>query len=292
MKAAIIVDSTSGLSKETAALPGIFQLYLSTIFEDGTVFIDSADDSLTQEFYNRMETEKELPKSSQPEPQQVFDLLDQIFEQGYDTVYALLLSEKISGTFQTVHSVSNEYKNKLNIHLINSKTTSFVLEAMTLNLVELLKRELTAKEILEQMNDLLAQSLFLFAPETLTNLVKGGRLSSIGGLMGNLLSIKPLITVGQETDGDVEVSEKIRSMRKAMNRLFDLASETINRYPDHAYITIGHTGAPIEAQKLRERLLAEFPDCTARLGFITPVLGTHGGRGAVSINIAPLLLNE
>lgn len=59
--------------------------------------------------------------------------------------------------------------------------------------------------------------------------------------------------------------------------------------PENVYITIGHTGAPDDAQQLRERILTKFPNCFVRIGFITPVLGTHGGRGAISINIAPLL---
>lgn len=292
MKAAIIVDSTAGLSKEVADIPGIFQLYLSTIFEDGTVFVDTADDELTQQFYDRMTTEDELPKSSQPEPKQVFDLFDRIIAEGYDTVFGLFLSEKISGTFQTVNAVAKEYDDKLTIHLIDSKTTSFVIEAMTINLVELLQRDLTAQKIIEHLDELLSQSIFYFTPETLTNLVKGGRLSSFSGLLGSLLSIKPLITVSQATDGEVHVPEKIRSKKKAINRLFTLASEAISRYPETAYITIGHTGAPSDAQELSDRILAAFPNCSTRIGFITPVLGTHGGRGAVSINIAPLLNNQ
>lgn len=289
MKAAIIVDSTAGLSKEVTDIPGIFQLYLSTIFDDGTVFVDTADDELTQQFYDRMTTEDELPKSSQPEPKQVFDIFDRIIAEGYDTVFGLFLSEKISGTYQTVKSLSREYEDRLNIHLIDTKVTSFVLEAMTLNLVELLNRGLKPSEITEQLNDLLTQSVFYFAPETLTNRVKGGRLSSLSGLLGNLLSIKPLITVSQATNGEVHVTEKVRSMKKAINRLFFLASEAIDQYPNHAYITIGHTGAPMDAQTLCDRILEQYPRCSVRVGFITPVLGTHGGRGAISINVAPLL---
>lgn len=99
MKAAIIVDSTAGLSKEVTDIPGIFQLYLSTIFEDGTVFVDTVEENLTQKFYDRMDTESELPKSSQPEPKQVYDLLERIIDEGFDTVFGLFLSDKISGTY-------------------------------------------------------------------------------------------------------------------------------------------------------------------------------------------------
>lgn len=57
MKTAIIVDSTAGLSTETTNLPGIFQIYLSTIFKNGTIFIDTADEKLTQNFYDQMAIE-------------------------------------------------------------------------------------------------------------------------------------------------------------------------------------------------------------------------------------------
>lgn len=292
MKAAIIVDSTAGLSPESAAIPGVFQIYLSSTFKDGTVFIDTADDDLTQQFYDRMENESELPTSSQPDPQQAYDLFDQIISEGYDTVFGLFISDNLSGTYQTVVSVAQDYQDRLTIHLIDSQTVSFVLEAALLNLHELIKADLETDAILKQIDNLLKQSVFYFVPESLTNLVKGGRLSSFSGLVGNLLSIKPLINVGPTTNGDVFVSEKIRSSKKAMTRLFDIACDAIEDFPDGTYITVGHTGAPLAAHELRDRLLAKFPEKSVRIGFITPVLGTHGGRGAISINIAPLITSK
>lgn len=289
MKAAIIVDSTAGLTKETAALSNVFQVYLSTIFEDGTIFVDSPDENLTNKFYKRMDTEDELPKTSQPEPKQIYDVFKQIIQDGYDTVYAILVSEKISGTFQTVHAVADEFQNRLNIHLIDSQMTSFVLEAMTLNLAELIQRQLAPDDIVSRMNKLINQSAFYFTPAKLDNLVKGGRLSALSGFLGNALSIKPIITMGRETQGEVIVPEKVRTMKKAHNRLYEIAMTYIRQYPEHAYIVVGHTGVVEEAEALGDRLKAAYPDIPVRIGFITPVLGTHGGSGAVSINIAPLL---
>lgn len=289
MKAAIIVDSTAGLTEETASLPNVFQLYLSTIFKDGTVYVDSPDESLTHEFYKRMDTEDELPKTSQPEPQQVYNLFDQIIQEGYDTVYAILTSEKISGTFQTVHAVSDEYRKRLHIHLIDSHLTSFVLEAMTLNLAELIQRQFPPKIIIRRINQLIDQSAFYFTPATLDNLVKGGRVSALSGFLGNALNIKPLITMGRDTNGEVRVPEKIRTMKKAHKRLYDIAVDHIAQYPEHAYVVVGHTGVVQEAQVLCEQIQIAYPELPIRVGFITPVLGTHGGSGAVSINVAPLL---
>lgn len=292
MKTAIIVDSTAGLSQETAQHSDIYQLYLSSIFEDGTVFVDRADDALTQQFYERMKTEKELPKTSQPEPQQVYDLFDQLIEAGYDTVIGVFLSSKISGTFQTVAAVSKEYEDRLAVHLIDSQLTSFVLEAMTLNIIELVDRETAPEEIVSQIKTLIGQSAFYFSPAKLDNLVKGGRVSSLGGMLGNLLGIKPLITMGNETDGEITVPEKVRSMKKSLNRLYEIAVEHIEQYPERAYIVVGHTGVPQDAAALCERIFATYPEVMVRIGFITPVLGTHGGSGAVSINVAPLLNAE
>lgn len=292
MKTAIIVDSTAGLSKETANHPDVYQLYLSSIFEDGTVFVDRSDDTLTAKFYERMDTEAELPKTSQPEPQQVYDLFNQLIEAGYDTVIGVFISSKISGTFQTVTAVAQEYADRLAVHLIDSQLTSFVLEAMTLNLVELVRREIAPEEIMTQIQSFIDQSAFYFTPAKLDNLVKGGRVTSLGGMLGNFLGIKPIITMGSETEGEISVPEKVRSMKKSLKRLYDIAVEHIQQYPDHAYIVVGHTGAPKDAELLKERILAAYPEAEIRIGFITPVLGTHGGSGAVSINVAPLLTHQ
>lgn len=289
MKAAIMVDSTAGLSAETASYPNVFQLYLSTIFEDGTIYVDTADEELTRDFYQRMDKETELPKTSQPEPQQVFDLFDRIIEEGYDTVFGLFLSKKISGTFQTVYAVAQEYSDRLDIHLIDSHLTSFVMEAMTLNLLELIRRNMATDSILFRIETLLKQSAFYFSPSKLENLVKGGRVSSLSGMIGHLLSIKPVITMGLDTHGDVVVPEKVRSMKRSLNRLYEISINHIKLYPQHAYVVVGHTGAVENAQALHDQIIAAYPEIKIRIGFITPVLGTHAGSGAVSINVAPLL---
>lgn len=289
MKAAIIVDSTAGLTEETAMLSNIYQVYLSTIFEDGTVYIDSPDESLTKDFYDRMDTEKNLPKTSQPDTKQIYDLFEHLVQDGYDTVFGVLLSEKISGTFQSIQATSREFSDQLDIHLIDAQLTSFVMEAMVLNLVELIQRQFEPNDIVTRIKHLLEQSAFYFTPAKLDNLVKGGRVSSLSGFLGNALNIKPIITMGAEHDGQLYVPEKIRTKKKAHDRLFEIADTHIQQYPKHAYVAVGHTGAEEDAQVMRDRIQSAYPDLPIRIGFITPVLGTHGGSGAISINVAPLL---
>lgn len=289
MKAAIIVDSTAGLTEETAKLSNVYQVNLSTIFEDGTVYIDSPDETLTKEFYERMDTEKNLPKTSQADTKQIYDLFEQLVQEGYDTVFGVLLSEKISGTFQSVQATSREFSDQLDIHLIDAQMTSFVLEAMVMNLAELIQRQFTPDEIVTRIKQLLAQSAFYFTPAKLDNLVKGGRVSSLSGFLGNALKIIPIITMGAESDGEVSVPEKIRTMKRAQDRLFEIADAHIQQYPKHAYVAVGHTGAEADALVMRDRIQVAYPDLPIRIGFITPVLGTHGGSGAISINVAPLL---
>lgn len=289
MKAAIIVDSTAGLSEDLVNEPNVFQLYLSSVFTDGTVFVDSPDEQKTADFYIRMNSEEELPKTSQPEPVQAFELFDKILEEGYDTVFGVFLSAEVSGTFQTVATVAAEYTDRLDIHLIDSQTTSFVLEAMTINLLKLIEKKTSSEDIVKKIENSLQQSAFYFTVTTLDNLVKGGRLSAVSGMIGNLLNIKPILSVTPKTEGHAKVSEKVRGKKKAINRLFEIATDYINQYSDHAYVTVGHTGAVEDAEILKNRLHAAYPQLEIRIGFITPVLGTHGGYGAVSINIAPLL---
>ncbi|MBA5730079.1 DegV family protein [Aerococcaceae bacterium INB8] len=106
MKAAIIVDSTAGLTEETIKFSNVYQVYLSTIFEDGTVYADSPDETLTKDVYERMDTEKNLPKTAQSDTKHINDVFEQLIQEGYDTVFGILLSEKISGTFHSVQATS------------------------------------------------------------------------------------------------------------------------------------------------------------------------------------------
>lgn len=228
MKAAIIVDSTAGLTEETATLSNIYQIYLSTIFEDGTVYIDSPDESLTKDFYDRMDTEKNLPKTSQPDTKQIYDLFEQLVQDGYDTVFDVLLSEKISGTFQSIQASSREFSDQLDIHLIDAQLTSFVMEAMVLNLVELIQRQFEPNDIVTRIKHLLEQSAFYFTPAKLDNLVKGGRVSSLSGFLGNALNIKPIITMGAEHDGQLYVPEKSGRRKRLMTACLRLRIHTFN----------------------------------------------------------------
>lgn len=91
---------------------------------------------------------QEIPSTSLPEPQQMIESYQEIIADGYDEVYVITLSAKLSGTFQTLKLIGQEFDDQLTVHMIDSKRTSFVMEYLVQTILALLDQEMTATEIL------------------------------------------------------------------------------------------------------------------------------------------------
>lgn len=291
MKAAILIDSTSGLSPQYLHLPNIFQVTLSTIFPDGSEYVDTPIEEQMVDFYRQLENDKELPTTSQPQPGQFYDVYDKIIKAGYDTVFTLMISAKLSGTYQTAYTVTQEYSDRLNIKLINSKSTSFAMEGMVINILNMIENGWDAEQIDSKMtHEIVEQATLHFTIGTLENLVKGGRVSALSGMLGNLLNIKPILKLGGATNGEAIVAEKVRTKKKALLRMQTLVMDEIEKLENtDFYIAICHSGALEEAESVHKALSTLIPNKKIRLGYVTPVLGTHAGIGAVGVCITPII---
>ena len=95
MKPAIITDSTAYLSEELRQLPNVYQVNLNVIFEDGSIAHDTNDPKEQEAFFKQLETQSSLPTTSQPSVGHYYDTVDQIIEDGYDTIFAIHLSSEI-----------------------------------------------------------------------------------------------------------------------------------------------------------------------------------------------------
>lgn len=125
---------------------------------------------------------------------------------------------------------------------------------MVLNLVELIQRQFEPNDIVTRIKHLLEQSAFYFTTAKLDNLVKGGRVNPLSGLLSNALEIIPIITMSAESDGEVSVPDEIRTKKRAQDRLFEIADAHIQQYPKYAYVAVGHTGGEANALVMRNRI--------------------------------------
>ena len=285
MKSAIVVDSTASLSEELKNHPDIYQVDLLVTYSNGDVIRDTTNSEVLQDFYERVTQDKELPKTSQPGPIYLYKIMETIVQKGYESVFCIHLSDKISGTFKTSHLITNEFRDALTIYMVDSKGTSFVIESMVKQALAMMEAGVATEDIQMHLEWIADRAKIYIMFETLDNLVKGGRLGIISGFLGSALRIKPIVYFDE---GEVKVFEKVRTTKRVIKRWQDLVRSAVKDYPDGIEIVFAHGDAEAEILMIKDIIQAEFPNISYRVGYLTPVLGVHGGKGCKGMGIIPL----
>ena len=121
--------------------------------------------------------------------------------------------------------------------------------------------------------------------DDLNHLVKGGRLSNGAAIIGNLLSIKPILHFNDQ--GVIEVFEKVRTEKKAMKRLVEIVDEGLTG--GHYQVFIIHANVPEKAEALRQMLVAEGVEGEIPFATFGGVIGTHLGDHSLAVGYIPIV---
>lgn len=289
MKIAYIVDSTASLSDELADRSDVFQVHLSVTFRDGSIFKDTTDEAALKSFYQRLSTEKEIPKSSQPQVGEYYEVVDEIISKGYDTVIAIHIGKGISGTYQSAEMVLNEYKEegKLNYHLIDSNGTSFIIEHLLEQTIEQIEKGISIEQTVQKIEKLVEDTQIYLVVDDLNYLVRGGRLGAGSAFIGSLFKIKPIVYFAD--DGNVKPFDKVRTNSRVVKLWESLIEEAMEKFNGKIKIAIAHGNIAEEAHQIRKKFENMYPGISCRVGYLTPALGVHGGPGSKGLGILPYI---
>lgn len=289
MKTAIIVDSTAYLPDEIKNRENVFEINLLVTFSDGTTVTDTGDLKLVKAFYDRLDQEATLPTTSQPAVGDYYALMDKLVEAGYEAVFCVHLSSKISGTYQTAHMVTQEYADRMQVFCVDSKGASVVQEVLVRTCLDLLNEGMALDEIYKRLLWLADESIIYLVVENLNNLVKGGRLSATSALLGNILQIKPLLYF--EPEGSIQLFEKIRTSKKVFKRWKELKDESLKKYSKGIEVAFAHADAKDEIMEILPTIVEDMDPSQVRVSVLGPVVGTHTARRAKGMGIVPKLDN-
>ena len=276
MKIAVVTDSGSGLTKQQADELGIFYLPLQIIIQD-KMFLDG-ENITVEEIYEYLRN-GEMPTTSMPPMGLVEELFTQLKEEGYEAVIAVLLSQGLSSTSSIMQAVAKEHDVKL--HIIESYTTCNIQRYLAESAIKLVQQGLDLDTICERLNASTADSGTLIIPDDLQHLKRGGRLTPLAAALGGLLKIKPILRLDRESEGKVDVFDKVRTMSKAQ-------SKAISTFQEHGLtteytLTVLHSGAPQEGEKLKAMMEEAFPGLDLYYGLIGAVISAHTGVGCLGI---------
>ncbi len=231
------------------------------------------------EFYELLD--KEFPKTSTPSPAEVKEIIDKEFAYGADEVLIITLSSGLSGANNLCNLVAEDYDGKVKV--FDTKNIAIGAGFYAYRAASLREEGHSADEIIKIMTDDRdnMKSKTYFAIPELTNLINGGRIGKVQGVIGQFLNIKPIITCN--IDGVYFAIDKVRGFAKAQKKLIERIKGELSGVKDY-YLAICHGSNP-EALKLAKEALKDEVD-GAKIYIeeeIAPTLAVHTGRGLLGI---------
>lgn len=276
MSLAVITDSSVNLPADIQGHADVYILDIPVIIE-GQPFVEGKNLDLKQ-FYEQMANSEELLKTSQPNLADLDNLLMELEDKGYTHVIGLFLSSGISGFWANSQFLIEDHA-KLKIAFPDTKITATPMGAMVRNVLHWSAQEMSFDNILKKLDEQIAQTTAYILVDDLNHLVKGGRLSNGSAILGNLLSIKPILNFNDE--GKIVVFEKVRTEKKAVKRLVALAEDNQNME-----LSILHTNVPEKAEDFKEQLEAKGVKVSTVVS-LCAVIATHLGEGALVLGLTP-----
>jgi fatty acid kinase fatty acid binding subunit len=271
---AIVLDSTADFPDAPERYPNfrvvpLYVLFGSESFKD---YVDITPDR----FYERLQTEPQLPTTSQPTPGDFLATFEELAPR-YERILALTLSSKLSGTFGSAQAAA-EMLGSEQVRVIDSRTVSASLALLALGVQHRLERGTTDEEIDAFIKHYQRAHYLLFTVNTLEYLAKGGRIGRAAAFAGNLLNVKPILSI---RDGEVIPLKRVRGNHKAFAEFRDLFVSTTTDSPN-LKVGIAHAAAPEREHALRELVEHERPHAQIEIATtLGAVVGTHAGPGTV-----------
>lgn len=273
----IVTDSTSYIADEYIKKYDINIVSLNVIING----VSSREVDIENEvFYEEIRNSKEIPKSSQPIPEEMLNTFREIVEDG-DSIVGIFLSSKMSGTYSNANMIKDmilEDYPDAEIHILDSKTNCMQMGFAVIEAARTASEGKSINEVINAANHVINNSRFLFTPETLEYLKKGGRIGGAAALFGNVLQIKPILTV---VNGETSVFKKVRTRKKAIEEIVKTVLEEIES-KGFGDIVVHHINCQEDGLKLAKALenkLGKKVDIQS----IGPVIGVHVGPGSIGI---------
>ncbi|WP_186430536.1 DegV family protein [Clostridium sp. BSD9I1] len=275
-KIALITDTAADLHEDIIKKYNIEILPFRIIYSDRE-YKDKLEIT-PQEVYDNFKVE--VPTSSLPSMQDAEDLLTKLENEGYTHAIIITLSSGLSGIYNSVKLVSENHPN-LNIHVYDSRSISMGEGILAQKCGEMIAQGMSFADIVNEIPRIRDKVHLFFVVGTLEYLKKGGRIGKVSGTIAELLNIKPIIGV-DKNDGKYYTYDKVRGRKQSLNRLLELAKETLDKKKCKLYIM--HGDALEESKKVYD-VISTHENVVEGFfgGQISPVAGVHSGPGLVGL---------
>ena len=269
---AIVLDSTADFPEAPERFTNwrVVPLYVLFGGESYRDYVELAP----PEFYARLRTSEQLPTTSQPTPGDFLQTYEQLAE--YERIYSLHISAELSGTYQSATTAAAEVGGD-KVRTVDSESASAAIAMLGMAIQTRLVTGTTDEEVEALIRRFRDQAHLIFTVDTLEFLRRGGRIGRASAWAGQLLHVKPILTI----DREVVPLKRVRGNQKAFQEFVSAFTSTTRDTPT-LKVGIAHADAPERARQLEKMVHAERPQ--AEIEIVTTlgaVVGTHAGPGTV-----------
>ena len=271
-KIQIIIDSTTNLAEEFMEHVTVIPL---TVTFGTKEYLDDVDLS-RDEFYEKLETEENIPTTSQPSPAAFEKAFEEVRQNGADAIVITVASE-LSGTYQSACIAAEDYPE---VTVIDSRSVAIGTGILVEYAVQCLENGMEKDELVDTIIKKREDICLIALLDTVKYLVKGGRLSKTSAIAVNMLNIKPVIAI---KDGEIVGLGKARGSRRANNLLAEHIKEKGINY--ELPLLLAYSGRSKEAL---DNYINDNRDLwsehlkSLHTSQLCSVIGTHAGPGAIA----------
>ncbi|OGO01604.1 MAG: fatty acid-binding protein DegV [Chloroflexi bacterium RBG_13_52_12] len=275
MTVKIVTDTLSDITSDLAAKLGVTVIPLYVRFGE-EIYRDRVEIT-SEDFYRRLVNEPKLPSTTQPTPNDFAEVYRKLAEET-DEILVVVVSSKLSGTYQSATQAKEYLKGKCKVEIVDSLQVAMAEGLIVVSAVNAVKKGANLAEAAEVARKAVPRSHLIAYFDTLKYLAKGGRIGKASGLVGSLLSVKPILTT---KDGEMAPLTRVRSLSAGLDYLYNVVAST----PKIEGLAVEHATTPGDAEKLVERLGTIYPKEKIYRSVISPVIGTYSGPIALALTV-------
>ncbi|MGL4343992.1 MAG: DegV family protein [Cellulosilyticaceae bacterium] len=274
-KIALITDSASDLPQALQQKYNVFMLHFQIVYPEKT-YKDQLEITSKEVL---ADIESRTPTTSLPALEEIHQTFEKLKEQGYTHVIAVTLSSGLSGCYQAVKMVADEYP-EIESYIYDSKTISLGETCLVQKAGELIALGYEAKAIITELDVVRSKQHIFFMVDTLKYLVAGGRIGRVSGMLGGVLNLKPIIKVAD--DGVYVTHAKVRGTQKALAKVVEEAKSILKDNRCRVYLIHGDGE---EGTRYIYNMLKDEQDIQEieMYDWISPVACVHTGPGFIGM---------
>ena len=273
-KIALITDSASDLSKEEIDRYKIKVLHFKVIIGNN-IYLDGIEIA-SREIYEKIKTT--MISTSVPSLEDIRLLFEELKRDGYTHAIFITISSGLSSTANQISLQSKEVEG-IETFIFDSKSISMGEGVQVIECAKLIKKGKPFSEIIKMLPEIRSRVVLYFLVPTLEYLIRGGRIGRVTGRLGQILSIKPVISVGE--DGKYFTVENARGWNNALSKIVSIGKNILDE--NASKIFIRHAANEKDANYIYEQLKSHPHIKEISVGEISAVAGVHSGPGLVGV---------